>query len=105
MKLKNRGREDWFFKEADGGAKHEDLDNAVYHWFELVREKKMPVSSHILKEKAKTFVAAFGIEDFHCSNGWIDCFKQWHDLKFRTISGEKGEVGLATTSNWLKDVL
>ena len=39
------------------------------------------------------------LEDFHCSNGWIDCFKQWHDLKFKTISGEKGEVSLELTSN------
>ena len=60
------------------GAKHEDLDNAVYHWFVQVRERKMPVSSHILKGKAKTFATAFSIEDFHCSNGWIDRFKQWH---------------------------
>ena len=73
------------------GAKHEDLDSAVYRWFLQVRERKLPVSSHILKEKAEKFAAAFGIEDFHCSNGWVDHFKQRHDLRFRAISDEKGK--------------
>ena len=49
-------------------------------------------------------MTAFGIEDFHCSNGWIDRFKQWHYLKFTTLSGEEAEVSLETTSNWLKVV-
>ena len=33
------------------GAKHEDLDNAVYHWFVQVRERQLLVSTHILKER------------------------------------------------------
>ena len=71
------------------GAKHEDLDYAVYCWFVQVRERKLPVSSHSLKKKTEKIVAAFGIDNFHCSNGWIDCFKQRHDLKFMTVSGKK----------------
>ena len=91
LKLKNsiEDGETGSLRKRMHGAKNEDLDNAVYHWFVQVRERKLPVSTHILKEKAKTFATAFGIEDFYCSNGWIDCFKQWHDLKFRTISGKK----------------
>ena len=85
------------------GAKHEDLDNAVYHWFILVREESCWCISQF-ERKAEKFAAAFGIEDFHCSNGWIDRFKQWHDLKFRAISGKTGEVSREMTSNWLKDV-
>ena len=87
------------------GAKRVDLDSAVYHWFLQERERKLHVSSHILKEKAKKFAAAFGIEDFHCSNGWMDRLKQRHDLRFRSISGKQGEVCNDTTSSWLKDVL
>ena len=35
----------------------------------------------------------------------MDRFKQRHELRFRAISGEQGEVSNDTTSNWLKDVL
>ena len=35
----------------------------------------------------------------------MDHFKQRHELRFRAISGEQGEVSNDTTSNWLKDVL
>ena len=87
------------------GARNEDLDNAVHRWFVQVRETKLPVTSHLLKEKAEKFAAAFGLDDFQCSNGWIDHFKQRHDLKFKSLSGKKGEVNLEMTSNWIKDVL
>ena len=33
------------------GVKHDDLDNAIYHWFVQVRERKLLVSTHILKER------------------------------------------------------
>ena len=35
------------------GAKHEDLDNAVYHWFVQVRARKLLVSTHISKERQR----------------------------------------------------
>ena len=100
-----KGRKTGSSRKRMRSAKHEDLDSAVYHWFPQERERKLPVSSHILKEKAMKFAAAFGIEDFHCSNGWMDRLKQRHDLRFRAISGEQGEVSNDTTSNWLKDDL
>ena len=53
-------------------SQREKVANAIWHF----------------EGKAEDFTTAFGTEHFHCSNGWIDCFKQWHDLKFRTISGE-----------------
>ena len=86
------------------GAKHDDLDSALHRWFVQARERKTPVSGHVLKEKAEKFAATFAIEGFQCSNGWIDRFKQRHDLKFKTIVGEKGEVNSEITSHWLKDV-
>ena len=71
------------------GAKHDDIDSALHRWFVQARERKVPVSGHVLKEKAEKFAAALGVEEFHCSNGWIDRFKKRHDLKFKTIVGER----------------
>ena len=70
------------------GARNEDLDNAVHRWFIQVRERKLPVISHLLKGKAEKFTAAFGLNDFKCSNRWIDRFKQRHDLKLKSLNGE-----------------
>ena len=86
----SRGWEDRFFKEADAWC---EAWRPRQCCLSLVRtsqrEKVAGVNSHF-ERKAEKFVTAFGIEDFHCSNGWIDCFKQWHDLKFRTVSGKRG---------------
>ena len=85
-------------------AKYEDIDEAVYRWFCQAREKNVPISAAILKAKAVKYALSFGVNDFACSNGWIDHFKQRHDLSFKTIIGEKGDVNMDTTQTWLKDV-
>ena len=86
-------------------AKYEDIDEAVYRWFCQAREKNIPISAAILKAKAVKYALSFGVNDFACSNGWIDRYKQRHDLSFKTIIGEKGDVNMDTTQTWLKDVL
>uniref|UniRef100_A0A8D0L318 Tigger transposable element-derived protein 6 n=1 Tax=Sphenodon punctatus TaxID=8508 RepID=A0A8D0L318_SPHPU len=80
-------------------ATHEDLDEAVYRWFKMARDNNMPVSGDALRTKAKTFAASLGIENFKCSNGWLDRFKQRHDLKF------KRSVNMEVANVWLTDVL
>ena len=50
------------------------------------------------------FAAPLDVKGFHCSNGWIDQFKKRHDLIFKTIVGQKGEINSKRTSNWSQDV-
>ena len=45
------------------------------------------------------FAAPLDVKGFHCSNGWIDQFKKRHDLIFKTIVGQKGEMNSKTTSH------
>uniref|UniRef100_H3AUL7 HTH CENPB-type domain-containing protein n=1 Tax=Latimeria chalumnae TaxID=7897 RepID=H3AUL7_LATCH len=79
---------------------HEDIDEAIHRWFVAARDKNIPVSGDLLKSKAEQFARSLDIENFKCSNGWIERFKK----RFKTIVGEKASVDYKVTSNWLKDV-
>uniref|UniRef100_H3A9N6 HTH CENPB-type domain-containing protein n=1 Tax=Latimeria chalumnae TaxID=7897 RepID=H3A9N6_LATCH len=78
---------------------HEDIEEAIHHWFVAAREKNIPVSGDLLKSKAEQFARSLDIENFKCSNGWINR----HKMRFKTIVGEKASVDYKITSNWLKN--
>ena len=70
-KLKN-SVEDWpssLGRNTMHTAKYNDLNIALHHWLIQTREK-IPVSGYILKYKALRFT--LGVEDFQCSNGWLN---------------------------------
>uniref|UniRef100_H3BDN3 HTH CENPB-type domain-containing protein n=1 Tax=Latimeria chalumnae TaxID=7897 RepID=H3BDN3_LATCH len=71
---------------------HEDIDEAIHHWFVAAREKNIPVSGDLLKSKAEQFTRCLDIENFKGSNGWIERFKNRHEMRFKTIVEETASV-------------
>ena len=53
-------------------GKHDQIDKAVYKWFMNARERNVPISGHILREKALEFAKQFNVTDFKASEGWLD---------------------------------
>ena len=45
------------------------------------------------------------MEDFGCSNGWLECFKDIHCLSFKTICGETAAVDGDSIEDWKNSVL
>ena len=58
------------------GAGFDSLDKAIYKWFMNARERNVPVSGTLLKEKAVFFAKELQIENFKGSDGWLDCWNQ-----------------------------
>lgn len=46
----------------------------------------------MLKEKAVEIAQSIGTEDPLASNGWLECFKIRHNISFRKVCGESGDV-------------
>lgn len=53
------------------------------------REKNMPVSGEMIKQKAVNLCAGLNIEDLKASDGWLQHFKEHHGERFLKITGEK----------------
>ena len=52
-----------------------EVEKSVLQWFKQCRDKNVPVSGHILKEKAVYFAKEFS-KNFRASNGWLEKLKK-----------------------------
>ncbi|UYV85040.1 hypothetical protein LAZ67_X004383 [Cordylochernes scorpioides] len=92
--------------ECDKGRKrlrepgNPDLDKCVLKWFKQARDKKIPVSGHLIRSKAEQFATEMGTTDFKASSGWLDGFKERNKISFKTICGESGAVNLQVAEQW-----
>lgn len=79
-----------------------EIDSILYEWFCAVRNKKIPVTGPMLQEKALEVAQTLGYseEDFKASNGWLEKFKNCHDITGKTICGESASVPIETAEHW-----
>jgi transcriptional regulator with XRE-family HTH domain len=71
---------------------YEDVNVAMWQWFEAARARNIPVSGPLLQEKALEFAAEMGHQNFKASNGWLEAFRKRHTIVFRTMSGESNDA-------------
>ena len=55
-------------------AKYPELEARVTAFISFARDKRMPVSMHLIQERARMIANQLGIQSFHASNGWLDRF-------------------------------
>lgn len=66
------------------------MERALYKWFLKNRERNAPMSSNILKTKAKFFYEKiYKKTDFKASDGWFQNFKKRFGIRILKICGEK----------------
>lgn len=81
-------------------GKHDSIDKAVYKWFMNARERNVPIGGYIIREKALDFAKELNITDFKASDGWLDRWKNRHNVVFRAISGEERSCTEEMTASW-----
>lgn len=84
---------------------YDDIDEAIFKWMTVMREKKLPLSGTLIKEKALEFGAALGHRDFQASNGWLEKFKKRHCVIHKVISGESASASVSDCETWKQTVL
>lgn len=50
------------------------------------------VRGSMLWNKALKIFSEIKVENLVASNGWLECFRQWHNILFKTISDEGSDV-------------
>jgi hypothetical protein len=75
---------------------HPQLERCLFVWFSQVQHDII-TTDKILIEKAKEFGEMLGICDqsFKYSQGWLEKFKNRHDIKLKKLAGEAGSVDMA----------
>jgi hypothetical protein len=68
------------------------------------RNAGFPINSPILEVQAEKFAKQLGHENFTRNNGWLDRFKNWHNIVYAKVSGEALSIDSKTASEWVKSV-
>lgn len=67
-----------------------EVEEALYTWFLQQRKNHVPISTDILRSKARYFYEQItGKNDFLASSGWLDKFKLRHGIRFLKVCGER----------------
>lgn len=67
-----------------------DVEEALYTWFLQQRKNHIPVSSEVLRTKARFFYERItGKTNFQASSGWLDKFKARRGIRFLKVCGER----------------
>ena len=64
------------------------------------REQNVPIGGYIIRKKALDFAKELNITDFKASGGWLDRWKNRHNVVFRAISGEERSCTEEMTASW-----
>jgi hypothetical protein len=81
-----------------------NVDQALLEWFNVQRNAGFPINGPILKVQAEKFAKQLGHENFTCNSGWLDRFKNRHNIVYAKVSGEALSADSKTASEWVKIV-
>ena len=79
---------------------NEEINTLCWEWFKDATARRIIVNGPLLQEKALKFASDLGVDSFKASNGWLESFRQRHNISFGTMSGERGDVNNETVSAW-----
>ncbi|XP_029637971.1 tigger transposable element-derived protein 4-like [Octopus sinensis] len=84
----------------------EDVEEALLKWFTQMKCMNASVNGPLMLQKASQFAASLGIKEFSASSGWLERFKNRHNIKFSRLHNEQtpGEEFVAA-DRWLEDKL
>lgn len=84
---------------------YEDIDKATLEWFKIARDKNVPMSGPLVREKALYFAESLGHTDFIASVGWLDKFKKRHNIIQKVMCGESADVNEHDCEEWCNNIL
>uniref|UniRef100_H3B1Y1 HTH CENPB-type domain-containing protein n=1 Tax=Latimeria chalumnae TaxID=7897 RepID=H3B1Y1_LATCH len=84
---------------------HSDIENCLLAWLCQARAQSILVSNPILTEKANQFAAQLGVENFECTNGWLERFKARHGVPSLLVCGEANSAPQLLINEWKSTTL
>lgn len=83
---------------------NEEINRILYEWFLDARSRNLPISGPLLKTQAKLIAERLGNSDFKASNGWLESFRNRHEISYKQICGEAKDVDIQSVENWKRNL-
>ncbi|KAJ8889400.1 hypothetical protein PR048_008899 [Dryococelus australis] len=105
IKNKDKILQEWF-KGTAGQVKqlnarstgNEDLTSTMWEWFVACRTKGVLVSGQLFQQQALEVAKELGKNDFKASNGWLESFRNCHNIGWSSVCGEAKDIDSQTPS-------
>ncbi|CAI6365443.1 unnamed protein product [Macrosiphum euphorbiae] len=90
LKQKNEIKEQWMngngrMKRKPKSNANEEINNLTWEWFVSARAKNIPISGPIIQTKARQIAEQMSVTEFKASNGWLESFKNRHNIVWHQI--------------------
>ncbi len=72
-------------------GKDEDVEEALFKWFQYARGKHAPVDGPILCQKAEEIAEEIG-KEFKATAGWLEDWQNRHEFCFNKLRGDAAEA-------------
>ena len=83
-----------------------NLDDLIFKLLLTVRSRKVVVPASIQKKtKAKEHAEKINFKRFQASDGWLDRWKNRHNVSFKTVSGEGNSCTVKLAAPWKETTL
>ena len=69
-------------------------------WSECRRRRGLPVTGPLLQLQARRYAERLHITDLKASDGWLNRFKERHNISLRSIQSESNDVDPKTVKDW-----
>ena len=66
----------------------------------MAREALIPVSGRMIQEETLQIASKLSVAEFTASNGWLEKWKNRHNVKQFSVAGENGQVNAETLESW-----
>ena len=86
--------------KRQGSGKYAEINEAVWKWYCLCRSSNIPVSGTMLQEEALIIAEKLHVDGFVASNGWLERFKNGHNISTMTVAGEEADISPQTLASW-----
>ena len=87
-------------------TKYPLIDKMVYKWYIGQRNVGQPISGKNIMFAAQELAKNLdGYENFQASQGWLNKFRNRHNLAFRTVSGEAASADVEALDRFRQDFL
>lgn len=88
------------FPKTDG----EIINKMILQWYLHARANNLLISGTLLKEKALEVASVVGLNDFKASNGWLQKFRERHQISYKNVQRESATVKPFVVNDWLSKV-
>lgn len=82
----------------------EIIDIVIFQWYLHARANNLPISGPVLKEKALELASEVGLNDFKASNGWLQKFKDRHQISYKNTYADPALIKECVIIEWLNNV-